>query len=91
MAQRKGQTVMTRCIECDSRVWFKKHPNLGDITICPECDTQLEVIRTSPLELHWAYEEYDTYEEYNSNDTSNKNSSREYSYADDDDEDYRRY
>ena len=91
MAQRKGQTVMTRCIECDSRVWFKKHPNLGDITICPECDTQLEVIRTSPLELHWAYEQYDSYEDYNSNDTSNKNNNREYTYTDDDDEDYQRY
>lgn len=86
MAQKKGSTVMVRCIECDSRVWFKKHPNLGDITVCPECDTHLEVVRTSPLELYWAYDEYDDYEDDSDHTSNKKDSDREYAY--DDGEDY---
>lgn len=46
-----------RCPECDARIFFERTPDIGQLLACPECGTSLEVIRTSPVELDWAYEE----------------------------------
>ncbi len=49
----KDPSLMARCLECDSRIYFERKPDLGQIIVCPECDTSLEVIRTSPIKLGW--------------------------------------
>ena len=49
----KDPSLMARCLECDSRIYFERKPDLGQIIVCPECNTSLEVIRTSPIKFGW--------------------------------------
>lgn len=44
------------CPECDARVRLKS-PRVGQKVTCHNCDTELEIVDTSPLELDWAFEE----------------------------------
>lgn len=52
----KNSSIMARCLECDSRIYFERRPELGQIIVCPECETSLEVIRISPIRFDWADE-----------------------------------
>ena len=52
----KDPSLMARCLECDSRIYFERKPDLGQIIVCPECETSLEVIRSSPIRFDWADE-----------------------------------
>ncbi len=49
----KDPSLMARCLECDSRIYFERKPDAGEIIVCPECETSLEVIRISPIKLGW--------------------------------------
>jgi lysine biosynthesis protein LysW len=49
----KDPTLMARCLECDSRIYFERKPDLGEIIVCPECETSLEVVRISPIKFGW--------------------------------------
>ena len=53
----KDTTLMARCPECDSRVYFERRPDVGQIIVCPECETSLEVISANPVRLDWAFDE----------------------------------
>lgn len=50
----KDPSLMARCLECDSRIYFERRPDVGQIIVCPECETSLEVIRSSPIRFDWA-------------------------------------
>ncbi|MBP9503249.1 MAG: hypothetical protein KBF17_13900 [Candidatus Promineofilum sp.] len=50
----KDTSLMARCLECDSRIYFPRRPELGQIIVCPECETSLEVVRTAPIRFDWA-------------------------------------
>ena len=52
----KDPNLMARCLECDSRIYFERKPDVGQIIVCPECETSLEVIRSSPIRFAWADE-----------------------------------
>jgi lysine biosynthesis protein LysW len=52
----KDPSLMARCLECDSRIYFERKPDLGQIIVCPECETSLEVVRASPIRFDWADE-----------------------------------
>ncbi|MBK8989030.1 MAG: hypothetical protein IPM39_23660 [Chloroflexi bacterium] len=45
----------TYCPECDSRIRLRA-PRLGQRIQCRECETALEVVDLTPLELDWAFE-----------------------------------
>ncbi|HRN67957.1 MAG TPA: hypothetical protein PK205_15420 [Promineifilum sp.] len=49
----KDPSLMARCLECDSRIYFERKPDPGEIIVCPECETSLEVIRSSPIKFGW--------------------------------------
>ena len=53
----KDASLMARCPECDSRIYFERRPDTGQIIVCPECETSLEVIRANPVRLDWAEEQ----------------------------------
>ena len=53
----KNPSLMARCPECDSRIYFDRRPDNGQIIVCPECESSLEVVNTNPIRLDWAYEE----------------------------------
>lgn len=50
-------TTSAKCPECNSTIRFDEPPGLGELITCPECETELEVVRKNPLKLDWAYEE----------------------------------
>ena len=52
-----SKPLTARCPECDSRIYFERRPDIGEMISCPECDTLLEVISVAPLRLDWASEE----------------------------------
>lgn len=54
---------VARCIECDEMIQFEEQPRLGMLVICDSCGAELEVVRKSPLELDWPYNEDDEEEE----------------------------
>ena len=73
MANRQRKATVTWCVECDSRIYFRTQPGLGQLVTCHECGTKLEVVDIDPLELYWAddfdqksddapYEVYDDYD-----------------------------
>ncbi|MFO7661065.1 MAG: hypothetical protein R6X18_00585 [Chloroflexota bacterium] len=51
--------LTARCPECDSRLNFDRPPDLGQLLVCPECETSIEVIGVNPVRLDWAYDEDD--------------------------------
>ncbi len=53
----KDPSLMARCPECDSRIYFDRRPDNGQMIVCPECEACLEVIRNNPIRLDWASEE----------------------------------
>lgn len=52
-----SKPLTARCPECDSRIYFERRPDSGEMISCPECDTLLEVISATPLRLDWASDE----------------------------------
>lgn len=57
MATPSGKSYTAYCPECDTRITFKKQPELGQQVTCRECGEVLEVVELEPLELDWAYDE----------------------------------
>lgn len=67
------------CPACSAEVRFRKTPYMGQYKICADCDTELEVVNLSPIELdllddYEAYEDDDAfgddYDSYNFDDDS---------------------
>ncbi|RMG95201.1 MAG: hypothetical protein D6706_12645 [Chloroflexi bacterium] len=54
-----NKVVVATCPACDTRIRFRKHPRRGQFVTCPECESVLEVVHVSPLELDWADEAFD--------------------------------
>lgn len=48
------KVAVAECPECEISIRFRRQMNLGQIVICPECDTELKVSQLYPLELSWA-------------------------------------
>ena len=49
----KDPSLMARCLDCDSRIYFERRPDVGEIIVCPECETSLEVNRVNPIRFVW--------------------------------------
>jgi lysine biosynthesis protein LysW len=56
MAKVKTKVITAFCPTCDTRIRFSERPRLFDIVSCPECEEFFEVVRLSPIELQWAYD-----------------------------------
>lgn len=55
------------CPDCGERVPLATPVRLGMRVTCPNCEAELEVVETEPIELDWVYEddyEYDDEFEY---------------------------
>lgn len=55
---------MARCPECGNPIEVGKNVKLGAHIECPECGTLLEVISLKPLDLDYAFEEWEEEEEF---------------------------
>lgn len=47
--------IKSVCPECDHDVLMETTPNVGERVICSSCKTILVVIRSSPVQLDWAF------------------------------------
>ncbi len=45
---------MTRCPDCGVNIDIEEEVEQGDTVSCPECDVDLEVVSTNPVELRLA-------------------------------------
>lgn len=52
----EGRSVTANCPECDAEISMNK-PMKGEIVVCPDCGTELEVVGVDPLQLAVAPEE----------------------------------
>jgi lysine biosynthesis protein LysW len=59
----RGKEVMAECPNCGAELIFAGRPRLTQTFTCIECDTLLEVVNLTPLELDWAYEEFEDEED----------------------------
>ena len=52
-------TAIAACPDCGDRMAFTGKVKLFQRVVCPNCGAELEVVKTEPVELEWAYEDYD--------------------------------
>jgi lysine biosynthesis protein LysW len=57
------KTAKAVCPDCGETINLKSPVRLGQEVVCPHCDAELEVVETDPLELDWAYDDYDDEDE----------------------------
>ncbi len=56
---------MVTCPECEAEIPIDEYEvDKGEMLRCPECDSMLEVINTSPLELELAADEDEDEEDW---------------------------
>jgi lysine biosynthesis protein LysW len=64
MAQKvTSRTPSARCPDCGIKIALQGEVYLGRKIVCPDCDAELEVIETSPVQLDWVYEDDVEYED----------------------------
>ena len=51
-----SETMNANCPECEAEIKLEK-PLRGEIIVCPDCGTELEVVSENPLELDVAPQE----------------------------------
>jgi lysine biosynthesis protein LysW len=51
------KTTNAECPDCGEKVPVKTPVELGQRVVCPNCQADLEVVETVPVELDWYYEE----------------------------------
>ena len=47
---------MAVCVECDAELSLEENVEEGEIIVCPDCGTEMEVMGLEPLELELAPE-----------------------------------
>ena len=48
---------MGTCLECDTNIDIDENAAVGDIVMCPQCRTRLEIIGLGPAILDYAVDE----------------------------------
>ncbi|MBN1933306.1 MAG: hypothetical protein JW934_01510 [Anaerolineae bacterium] len=57
-------TKTALCPDCGEKIPLSVPIHLGTQVTCPNCEAELEVVETEPVELDWIYEDDDyDYEE----------------------------
>lgn len=53
------QVAVATCPDCGEKISVQGKIHLGKEVICPNCEAELEVVETVPVELDWACDEDD--------------------------------
>ena len=77
--------AMAFCPDCEEPIHFKLRPKVGDRIVCSSCESELEVVEVSPLELDWAFD--DPVEDWEDEDDDVMDDDDEDDWEDDEDED----
>ena len=51
------RATTAECPECGEKVLVEAPVEIGQRVVCPNCQADLEVVETVPVELDWYYEE----------------------------------
>lgn len=57
MDPKTTQTTKATCPDCGEKIAIRGTIRIGQEVICPNCDAELEIVETEPVELDWAYED----------------------------------
>jgi len=58
MASGRGKSgLIAICPACGSEIVLSRRPHDGQLITCRTCDSRLEVVSQSPLELEWAFDD----------------------------------
>ena len=57
--KRTAPGVSVECPDCGEAFQIRGDVRLGRRLTCPNCDAELEIIETDPVEVDWYYEESD--------------------------------
>jgi lysine biosynthesis protein LysW len=53
------------CMECKAMIHLGNHPQKGQIIYCNQCGARMVVVKLSPIELEWLFDEgYDDWPRY---------------------------
>ena len=52
-----AQIVKATCPDCGDKIALRSTVRMGQKVVCPNCDAELEVVETEPVELDWAYDD----------------------------------
>ena len=56
VSETKTRVIRASCPDCGERIQLKGTVQVGLQVTCPNCDAELEVIETDPVELDWVYD-----------------------------------
>jgi lysine biosynthesis protein LysW len=51
--------VIAFCLDCKQAITLGSDPRVGQKVVCSNCGAHLEIINLKPLELDWAYSEFE--------------------------------
>ena len=57
MEEAVGKIVRATCPDCGDKIALRGEIRMGKKVVCPNCDAELEVVETEPVELDWAYDD----------------------------------
>ena len=57
VTKRVVQTETAECPDCGAKIAFRGVVRMDQRVTCPNCEADLEVVETVPVELDWHYEE----------------------------------
>ena len=57
------KTTSATCPDCKQSIRLRGKVFWGKKVTCPNCDAQLTVVEANPIQLGWAYEEWDVDED----------------------------
>ena len=57
VTKKMAQTETADCPDCGGKVTLQGAVRIGRRVRCPNCEADLEVVETIPVELDWYYEE----------------------------------
>ena len=63
MTEATKRVVTATCPDCGEKITLRGAVRIGQDVICPNCEAELEVIETDPVELDWAYDDDNDYED----------------------------
>ena len=57
VTKRGTQTETADCPDCGEKIALQGPIRIGRRVTCPNCEADLEIVETVPVELDWYYEE----------------------------------
>ena len=48
---------VAECPACGNEVKFRVKPRMGQAVVCPNCESELEVVWLDPVEIDWPFDD----------------------------------